>query len=233
MKKMALLTLWCLCLAAAGREWTDIEERKVTAEFVRLDGDEVVVKRADGREVRLNRAILAKGEWEAAEELQKGAEKAHVLEPLELSAKTSSMGREEVKTWETSWGSFNKTIDQSRVVEVTVRSRSAVPRKAMVEVIWLSAGSDGKGGPSGIAGVSRFSIELEPREIKVGKVPQSYSREHDRYRALGLTFRSGNSFAGWVARVSDPDTGTVFQTVGSRPPLTIWAERVPVLPYKN
>lgn len=227
MRTLLILTVGVL-LPAGAREWVSADGRKIEAEFMRVEGEAVWVRTTDGEQRALPKAMLAAGEWETAAELQLVAEKAGVLERGTVTAKTSAMSREEFTSWETSWGSYNKTIDQSRVVQVAVRSRSALSCEAVVEVIWLGNGSEGKGPPTGIAGITRFQVPMKPGEEKTFKIPQSYTRDDDLYRALGVRFQSGTGYAGWVARVSDADSGQIWETVGSRPPLTRWAERVPV-----
>ena len=60
-----------LPLSAQEREWTDIDGRTLTAEFVEVTATGVKVKLKNGKETILNRSRLADGELAVAEQLQR------------------------------------------------------------------------------------------------------------------------------------------------------------------
>lgn len=233
----AICTLFLSALASAEiRTWTDKTGRTLEADFMTMNDDSITVRTKAGKVVPLKKDSLADGEWEEAEKL-----KATVIDPTNtegtkledaskpwLSAKTSSWSTDATTTWATSWGSYNKTIDQTRVVEVSIRSRSDSPSSAILEVIWLSNGTTGKGLPTGVAAVSRATVELKPREVITQKVPMSFTTEKQKYVALGLSFEQGGKYAGWVARLVDPEHKTVICQFGSTVPNLKWSDKVPV-----
>lgn len=201
-----------------------------------MDDASITVRTKAGKVVILKKDSLADGEWEEAKKL-----KATAIDPTNaegtkledaskpwLSAKTSSWSTDATTTWATSWGSYNKTIDQTRVVEVSVRSRSDSPSSAIVEVIWLSNGTTGKGLPTGVCAVSRATVDLKAREVITCKVPMSFSIEKEKYAALGVSFETGGKYAGWVARLVDPVHKTVICQFGNNVPNLKWSDTVPV-----
>ena len=221
---------------AETRAWTDNTGRTLAADFISMDESSITVRTEAGKVVVLKKDTLADGEWAAAEKIRAtlidptNREGTKLEDPTKpwMSAKTSSSSREETVTWSTSWGSYNKTIDQERVVEVSLRSRSDSPSRVIMEVIWLTNGSAGKGNPTGVSAVSRVDVELKPREVLTRKGPLSFSVEKQRYVALGTSFQRGGGYAGWVARLVDPANKTVICQTASMVPYLKWSAKVPV-----
>lgn len=221
---------------AESRTWTDKAGRTLAAEFVSMDDASMTVRTAAGKVVAIRKETLADGEWEAAQKTRAtlidptNSEGTKLEDPTKpwMSAKTSSSSREETATWTTSWGSYNKTIDQERVVEVSIRSRSDSPCKVIMEVIWLTNGASGKGNPTGVRSISRVDVEMKPREVITRKVPMSFTLEKQKYVALGMSFQSGGGYAGWVARLVDPVHKTVICQSASSVPDERWSDKVPV-----
>jgi hypothetical protein len=60
-----------LCSPAFGRTWTDIQNRKIEAELVKVDGDSVMLRLADGRELPYPLAKLSPEDRQVAEESQR------------------------------------------------------------------------------------------------------------------------------------------------------------------
>ena len=59
---LAAGTLFALFLAplAQGRTWTNLQGKKLEAEFIRLDGQKAVLKRSGGQTVSIPRAQLSR-----------------------------------------------------------------------------------------------------------------------------------------------------------------------------
>lgn len=84
-----LLSISTLAAALESRSWTDIQGRKIEATLVRSDGQNIVLKLADGREVPFPLAKLSKpdGEYveknrETAPKVTPGKKTAEAAEPL-------------------------------------------------------------------------------------------------------------------------------------------------------
>ena len=227
---LGLITVFVWASAAPGRDWTDTQGRKISAEFLGLDASGVRVKLNSGKVAVLNKETLADGEWAIAEELaEKLDENASGNEqsiPV-LLAKTVVASSDGNTSWMTSWGSYDKTVDQKRVVEIQVRSTSDTNRTVMLEAIWLTA--DEHGNVTGVMGVIRKEETLVARATQTVRVPMVYSSRDTKYAALGLHYKTGNNFGGWVMRVADPVSRKVIVVQASRPPLLKWSDVVPVL----
>ncbi|MBK1881995.1 hypothetical protein JIN85_06185 [Luteolibacter pohnpeiensis] len=92
MRPIILLLLSCsLVLAAEPRTWTDSQDRKVEATLVRLDGSNVILKLANGREVPYPLEKLS------AED-QKYVQNLHIEQPENGEAADTSDGKEVVTT---------------------------------------------------------------------------------------------------------------------------------------
>lgn len=210
--------------------WFDTEGRAVEAEFVDMTEDGVRIRLKSGKIATIRKEKMPPDQWEMALEMSKTPIVKSVpakTGAIDLSAKTSSMSRDEITTWSTSWGSFNKTIDQKRIVELSARNRANHASTVVLEVLWLDTGSDGSGAPTGISSVSREEAVIQPNQEFVVKMAFGYSRDYDKYVALGFTERSGNGYGGWIARVADPVAGVIIAETASRPPLLRYSSLVP------
>jgi hypothetical protein len=225
----SLIALFYGLESSIAREWKDVSGRTVAADFVALEVDGVRVKLSTGKETVLKKGVLADGEWEVAQDLanmtEKNAAGADHSLPV-LLARTVATERNESTNWQTSWGSYDKTIDNKRVVEVSVRSSSDTDRTVLVEAIWLA--DDGHGNVRGIMGVIRKELVLTARATQKVRVPMVYSSQDLKLAALGLRFESGSSFGGWIMRISDPVEKKIIVQQGSRPPLLSWSDKLPV-----
>lgn len=151
-----------------------------------------------------------------------------ILVSVALTAKTGSAKRDETTSWQTSWGSYNKDIDQSRSISVSLRNGTDQAGTAYVEVLWLTTGADRKSGVLAVSNIVRKKMILNARETVSGTVSQSFTRSDDNYRALGVREMSGRGFGGWVIRVVDPASKRVIAVSAMREPLKKWSEDVEV-----
>jgi len=227
---VTLIALFYGVESSPAREWKDVSGRTVSADFVALEADGVRVKLSTGKETVLKKDVLADGEWAVAQDLANKTEKNaagadHAL-PV-LLARTVATERNESTNWQTYWGSYDKTIDNKRVVEVSVRSSSDTDRTVVVEALWLA--DDGHGNVRGVMGVIRKELVLTARATQKVRVPMVYSSRDLKLSALGLRFVTGSSFGGWIMRISDPVEKKVIVQQGSRPPLLSWSDKVPVV----
>ena len=151
-----------------------------------------------------------------------------VITAVAMTAKTGSAGKETTENWKTSWGSYDKDVTQSRGVAVRLRNGMDQAGVVYVEAIWLSNGADGQGAASSIAKVDRWRMHLKPREITIGTLTGSFSRNDSNYEAAGVRESSGKGYAGWIVRVIDPTNGKILASQASREPLMRWSENAPV-----
>lgn len=169
----------------------------------------------------------------AAEERAELMKSLPTIRAVTMRAKTGSAGRSTTTSWETSWGSYEKEIDQKRALALSLRNGTDMRGIAYVEVIWLSNGADGKGPPVGVSSINRQRMLLEPRQTVTGTVSTSFGRTDDNYEALGIRRVAGNGLAGWIVRVVDPESGKIIASQAAREPLNIWSDRVKVAPKSS
>lgn len=70
LRYFAVLITWLLASFAQGRTWTNVDGRKISAEFVQLEGENVVLKMSSGsrQEVRVKLETLSDGDQQFARE---------------------------------------------------------------------------------------------------------------------------------------------------------------------
>lgn len=226
---MAAVVFGGMCQAT---EWTDKDGRKVEAELLAMDANGLRVKLKNGNKATIKKEVLADGEWEKAEALMKEIKEksagADTAEPWML-ARTVSTGTDRTKLWETSWGSHDTVIDQTRTVEVQLRSRSDADRKFVVEAIWLGSSPNGPQTKiTGIMGIIRTEITLKARDTMELRAPMSYSSRETVYRALGVRFVSGSRYGGWLMRLVDVELKKVVAEQANLNGNLEWSKQVPV-----
>jgi hypothetical protein len=153
---------------------------------------------------------------------------AATLQSLSLRARTGSASRQEFKTWDTSWGSYEKTVDQNRALVLELRNKEEAGGAAYIEVLWLHNGADGKGKVAGVFSIQRSKLMLNAKQTIGGNVTSSFGREDNNYKALGIRNVSGQGFAGWIVRAVDPESGKVLAVQAMRTPLVEWSDKTPV-----
>jgi hypothetical protein len=168
-----------------------------------------------------------------AEEKAELLRSSPTIQDVTMRAKTGSAGRSTTTSWETSWGSYEKDIDQKRALALSLRNGTETRGVVYVEVIWLTNGADGKGPPVGVSSINRQRILLGPRETTTGTVTSSFGRTDSNYEALGIRQVAGNGFAGWVVRVVDPESGKILALQAMRDPLKLWSDKVKVAPKSS
>lgn len=169
----------------------------------------------------------------AAEDKEELLRSSPTIQAVAMRAKTGSAGRSTTTSWETSWGSYEKDIDQKRALALSLRNDTDTRGVVYVEVIWLTNGSDGKGQPIGVSSINRQRILLGPRETTTGTVTSSFGRTDSNYEALGIRQVAGSGFAGWVVRAVDPESGKILALQAMRDPLKLWSDKVKVAPKSS
>lgn len=164
----------------------------------------------------------------AEKEEQELLKSSPTIQSVSMRAKTGSAGRSTTTSWKTSWGSYEKEIDQERALALSIRNGMDKRGVVYVEVIWLTNGADGKGPAVGVSSINRQRILLAPRETITGTVTSSFGRTDNNYAALGIRQVAGKGFAGWVVRVVDPESGKVIASEAMREPLKVWSDKIKV-----
>lgn len=153
---------------------------------------------------------------EATDDLTKStAPAAPAPGDVRLDAQTSSTSRTTDRKWETSWGSYDRTVYRSRFVTVSATARTS--GSAVIECHWI--GSDpGRPAIKEVTKIDRTPVEMkagEPVNLDFGAL---FVQDETKYAALGITDDGGVKYYGWVVRVVT-EGGAVLAAKGARPPM--------------
>jgi hypothetical protein len=216
MKPIVLTIISGLLCHAAPMTITDTKGRTLTVEVVTLSDKSVTVRKADGGEVEILLASLSA----ASQEAVKAAPPAPSLPEgvpsgVKLTSVSNAIGKVTDKSWETSWGSYDKEIFRSRGVRITAVADK--PGKAILELHWIGS-TAGRPSDRGVVIFAKREITLVAREPQTHEFAALFVENDTKYAALGTRERDGLKYAGWVARVITLD-GQVLQAIAARPPL--------------
>lgn len=203
MKTLTLILMLPLVLEAEPRAWKSSDGRELAAEFVRLDGEGVRVKRLDGGEVTIPKAMLAQGEWEAAEKL--AADAASKM-PVEVKAEPTNLTEEEQEAWKKAHRDHQSVADVA--LEVQLSSLARTDRELVVEVIWFGSDKKETVEIDRLTSLARQEVVLPP-DGGTYRVPMA--KHVERWRLDPKANIIGNSKI-WAVRVLDPATGAVLGT---------------------
>jgi hypothetical protein len=215
-KPLILSTLAGLACHAAPISITDLKGRSIVVEIVGVSAETVKVRKADGTEADIPLASLSEGSREAVKIAPTAA--AVPEGPafgLKLTAVSNAIGKVTDKSWETSWGSYDKDVYRSRGVTITAEANKS--GKAILEMHWIGSVA---GSPSdrGVVIFSKKEITLAAREPQTHEFAALFVENDAKYVALGTRDRDGLKYAGWVARVITLE-GQFLTAIAARPPL--------------
>lgn len=190
---------------------TDTQGRSIEVNILRVDTNSVLVKTAAGKETTIPFANLS-GDSLAVLKARPvpGGPKNPTVEIVSNAA-----GRLTDKSWETSWGSYDKDVFRSRALTVTVSAETA--GAVTLEIYWIGSIA-GKSSERGVVLTSKKSVEIAAQSPQSHEFAALFVESDAKYAALGVRDRNGLKYVGWVARLVGKD-GSVLVTKASRPPL--------------
>lgn len=239
---LAIIIAAHTCCLAAPITLTDIQGRTITVEVLSLADGSLTVRKADGSEASIPLDNLSPESRAAATKTVKpkpsrrvpynpgapaqAARTAPAPPPaptppvvsasgLKLTSVSNAVGKVTDKSWETSWGSYDKDVFRSRAVVITAVADTS--GKAILEMHWIGSVA---GSPSdrGVVMFAKKEITLVAREPQTHEFAALFVESDANYKALGVRDREGLKYAGWVARVISPD-GRTLTAIAARPPL--------------
>lgn len=93
MKKILALLCVAIPLLSFAREWTSVSGAKVDAEFVEMRHNQVVLKRADGKLLRIDKNLLCKEDQSLLSEKNNSASKASAINSALARMRDSNAGQ--------------------------------------------------------------------------------------------------------------------------------------------
>jgi hypothetical protein len=218
MKPFILSIITSLICQAEPLTITDIQGRTIRVDILGLADGNVRTSKADGVEftiplVKLSpesqKAVIAAGEAAAA------AQPTSAPAGAKITVVSNAIGKVTDKSWETSWGSYDKDVYRSRAVVVTVVSDYS--GQGILEVHWLGSEA-GRASNKGVVIFSKKEITLVAREPQSHEFAALFVESDANYEALDQRDRSGLKYAGWVARLISKE-GRQLAITAARPPL--------------
>lgn len=150
----------------------------------------------------------------------KGEEFIPGVGALEIKAQHMSGGRSTDTTWQTVWGSYNKTITGKHGVGILLDTRSREVLKVTVEWGWIT--KDAASNKRYVTMGGHEKAELVQGHPSAHYATMAVTSQDDKYNALGIREQSGEEYRGWVVRVKNKQD-TVIAVAASLPEFAKYA----------
>lgn len=226
MKPFFILLLLHLIGFAAPVTLTNIDGRSITATVTGLKEGQVLITTADGKSHQVPLAKLDAASQAAVTAAAAKLTAQPSATRVSLKAQGNLAGKDTKDFWKTSWGSYDKDVSRTRILNVTI-SCTQGGGAAEIVVQWIA----NKAADPNFQGLMK--TERLPVTLQNGKNVQEYFaavfEESDaNYEALGERDQEGLKYVGWIVRVVDSN-GTVLGMQTSR---TTLPDRYPLEPAK-
>jgi hypothetical protein len=190
---------------------TSTDGRSIVATVKSADLETVVVTKPDGADYKIPMAQL---DGASQQRVKASMGSISVTETrVRLRAQGNPAGKDTQSYWKTSWGSYDKDVSRTRILQAQVEcTLGGGPAELVVQ--WIASRA-GDASSQGVLKTERFPLQLQVGTDCREASAAIYDESDANYEALGERDRKGVKYVGWIARVVDKE-GKILATQTSR-----------------